>query len=904
MSAQFLFRRALLALALLTSLCGASAAHATDCKVKGKVTIALFPCPLTETFKYGTASPVDIHVSIAGTLPNPFYVLLTPSVNVVQPNTFRLEGNPDSFQILFSTYTKIPSGNHSVALDIKLCGDSKCKTVLADVGLPSTFDSVVPPNLTQLSPASEALGAKTFTLKLMGGGFTSGSKVHFGSLVLTPKFVSALELTATVNLSTVAKGQVYNVSVVPSTGIASQVQHFTLKNPLPVITKLTPASGLVQQAPFTMTVTGKGFVNGSKIKLGSTALTTKYVSATKLTATVDLSTTTATAVDTITVVSPTPGGGTSVAANLEVDNPVPVITNVSPNRLEPTAGQHLFTVTGTGFQSNSVISWNGVPQATGHVSATELTGLSPGTTALATRGEATLSVSTPAPGGGTASTVIGIGSPQVRWISPNFVPAGSGDVTLTLGGTDFTAATMVEWGNTPLTVTAQTSTILQATLPAADVAAAGEFTVSAVETGIAGPGDSAPFEVAVVTPQIMSLSPGFTTPGNAKFTLTVFGTAFAPAAKVLWNGTALVTTFVSANELHAAVPAADVAAQGSAVILVSNDGTVNGESNEAAFAVASGGTLVLPLAQTVNDVEWDPYFAVFFGSVPAGPVTDPHSMVQIDPFTASVVSTHDMSGTEAVAAFSPELISRSPDESFLYVSGSGYALRLDRASFTPENGGTSFNGGVVLAVQASPTSVHVGAWIGVNAGVRQRIIDADGGAGSTDTAHTWSALAWSPDGNTLYSADGTSGADFSSLSYGITTGAQNEIVTPGLWSGTRMQVDTASGLIYGDNSANVIDPAGPSVVGTLPVSGIMVPDSIFGCAYFITQTSAQVTAGANDYTLSCYSTADFTTLTRSVVIPAVHGTPIRMKRWGNEGLVFITDGGYIYFVSGQVVTGN
>jgi hypothetical protein len=81
----------------------------------------------------------------------------------------------------------------------------------------------------------------------------------------------------------------------------------------------------------------------------------------------------------------------------------------------------------------------------------------------------------------------------------------------------------------------------------------------------------------------------------------------------------------------------------------------------------------------------------------------------------------------------------------------------------------------------------------------------------------------------------------------------------------------------------------------------MVPDSSLGCAYFIVQTPAQV--GTTDYTLSCYSTTD-QTLTRSLVISAVNGAPTKLMRWGNEGLAFITDAGSIYFVSGQIVTGN
>lgn len=83
------------------------------------------------------------------------------------------------------------------------------------------------------------------------------------------------------------------------------------------------------------------------------------------------------------------------------------------------------------------------------------------------------------------------------------------------------------------------------------------------------------------------LSPGQKAPGAATFTLTVYGTGFASDAVVDWNGTALTTTFKTAEELTASVPAADVATAGTALVTVKNgSGTV---SNALYFEIVKNG---------------------------------------------------------------------------------------------------------------------------------------------------------------------------------------------------------------------------------------------------------------------------------------------------------------------------
>jgi len=86
------------------------------------------------------------------------------------------------------------------------------------------------------------------------------------------------------------------------------------------------------------------------------------------------------------------------------------------------------------------------------------------------------------------------------------------------------------------------------------------------------------------------LFPTKAAPGGAGFTLTVNGSGFISGATVNWNGTALTTTFVSASQLTATVPSANIATAGTALITVSNGTPGGGVSNLALFPVTSGST--------------------------------------------------------------------------------------------------------------------------------------------------------------------------------------------------------------------------------------------------------------------------------------------------------------------------
>jgi hypothetical protein len=71
-------------------------------------------------------------------------------------------------------------------------------------------------------------------------------------------------------------------------------------------------------------------------------------------------------------------------------------------------------------------------------------------------------------------------------------------------------------------------------------------------------------------PSVTSISPSSATAGGSQFLLTLNGNDFRHESVVNWNGSFVVTTFVSTHQLFAVIPAADIAQPVTAVVFVVN----------------------------------------------------------------------------------------------------------------------------------------------------------------------------------------------------------------------------------------------------------------------------------------------------------------------------------------------
>jgi uncharacterized protein (TIGR03437 family) len=460
---------------------------------------------------------------------------------------------------------------------------------------PQTFTINNPtPAITTVTPTATVVGGAAVALTVNGTGFIAGSKIQYNGTDLTTAFVSATQLTATIPAGNFAAAGTANVTVVnpaPGGGTSNAVS-FAINNPAPTITTVTPTAALIGSPDVVITVNGTGFIAGSKARFNATDLTTTFVSATQLTATIPAGNFAAVGTANVTVVNPAPGGGTSNAVSFAVNNPSPTVTTLSPTSATAGGAGFTLTVNGTNFINGSVIRFNGSDRATTFVSGTQLTAAI-GASDVATAAVVPVTVFTPTPGGGTSSAVnftINNPTPAVTTLNPASALAGSPAFTLTVNGTGFVTGATVQWNGVSRTTTFVSATQLTAAIVAADVASAGSANVTVVNPTPGG-GTSNAVTFTITQPQpaptITSLSPAFAVAGGAQFTLTVNGTNFAATSVVRWNDSDRVTTFVSATQVRATIPATDIAAQGVANVKVFTPAPGGGVSNALPFTVGS-----------------------------------------------------------------------------------------------------------------------------------------------------------------------------------------------------------------------------------------------------------------------------------------------------------------------------
>jgi hypothetical protein len=246
------------------------------------------------------------------------------------------------------------------------------------------------PAIASISPTSFTADAGPAMVTITGSGFMSSSTAEWNQSSRPTTYVSSTQLQVALTAADVASGGTGQITVLnpaPGGGVSSGVA-LTIDNPLPAISKVTPASALAGSSDTLLDVSGSGFFPSTVIAWNGTALATTFVSATELQATLPAADLTGSSARQITAQNPAPAGGPSAAATFNVSSPAPVITAISP-RIVPPGAAATITITGTGFESNSAVQWNGSARPTTVVSATSLqVGLSaadlqsPGTGAL------------------------------------------------------------------------------------------------------------------------------------------------------------------------------------------------------------------------------------------------------------------------------------------------------------------------------------------------------------------------------------------------------------------------------------------------------------------------------------------------------------------------------------------
>jgi hypothetical protein len=147
---------------------------------------------------------------------------------------------------------------------------------------------------------------------------------------------------------------------------------------------------------------------------------------------------------------------------------------------------------------------------------------------------------------------------------------------LTVAGSNFMSGSTVLWNGIAQATTFVSGTQLTASIPGGRLATSGNAAVTVSQPDGTASTNALAFTITNPVPTVNSIVPSTMTHGHSQFTLTVNGSMFLPGAAVLWNGSALTTTFVTTTQLTATVPAASVATIGAATVTIEQpDGTMS-----------------------------------------------------------------------------------------------------------------------------------------------------------------------------------------------------------------------------------------------------------------------------------------------------------------------------------------
>ncbi len=356
--------------------------------------------------------------------------------------------------------------------------------------------------------------------------------------------------------------------------------------------------------------------------------------------------------------------------------------------------------------------------------------------------------------------------------------------------------------------------------------------------------------------------------------------------------------------MQAAIDASDLTSVGAQLVTVANPLASGGVSaGSTCFIGSSGGTgfAQLVISQQSNDLVYDPAHQVIYLSVPGSSPVNGNTISVLSPATGTITSS-------PFAGSNPDVLAISDDSQFLYagIDGAASVKRFTLPSLMDDImyslGRSSFSGPYfAMDLQVAPGAPHTTA---VTLGVGNSSPAALGGITIYDDAtarptrapglrNVFDSIQWGSDDAALFAANSEdTGFDF----YALLVSASGVVLTgdfPSAFSSfsNRIHFDPGTSLIYADDG-HVLDAAG-NPVAKFSASAPMTPDSTLNLAFFVTAATAGIM-------IQSFNLTHFN-LMNTITISGVAGPPLRLIRWGQNGLAFNTSGGQVCLIGGNFV---
>jgi len=382
------------------------------------------------------------------------------------------------------------------------------------------------PVLTSFGTLPQPLlaGNPGFITTITGTGFAPGVTAMVQGVSRPTTYLNSTTVQVIVPPEDLATGKFLKVTAInpqPTIG-PSNALDLAVLNPTPGLLALSPSSAEVRleaNAPsIQITVTGFGFKDGAKIRVGSFEIPTTYVRATTLIGQIPQNAMQIGGAFSVVVSNPQPAVATSEALPFLLINLPPALNSIDPGVLffDSSRPEEIFTapvvMRGSNFGPNSTFeltapcvppddsgSSGGIPgsaggSGSGSGGSTGSGGSGSGSgsgsggstvssslvnsheailfATIACTGTYQVRVRTPQPGGGISQTLAftvsdysAPSSPVISSLSPNTAPARSASFTLTITGANFQNGAVVSFGSAVLFPSSIQSSSITVTVP-------------------------------------------------------------------------------------------------------------------------------------------------------------------------------------------------------------------------------------------------------------------------------------------------------------------------------------------------------------------------------------------------------------------------------------------------------
>ncbi len=366
-----------------------------------------------------------------------------------------------------------------------------------------------------------------------------------------------------------------------------------LPNPIPEITVINPETVLRGSQTRKVMIEGAGFIRTSTVStLPVTLIDNHHLE-------VELPDSLLSRAGTyeMVVTNSVPDGGSSNVVDLQINNPVPSLIALNPAEAIAGTPGLTFTVLGTGFFNDTIVSANGVLMGFTLIDPT-MSKIQLAPEDLEMGKNLDIRAYNPPPGGGQSNPLrfmVLNPVPSLLSINPSSIIAGSPNFTLTLTGNNFVNTSVVRFNNQQYPVTFINKNQIQTTIPSNAITTPGSYPVKVINPAPGG-GESSLllFDILNPVPSLLSINPTSIIAGSPDFTLILNGDNFITTSIVNFDNQQYPIRFNSKTQIEAMITSSAIVKIASYLVKVINPSPGGGGSLPLTFTVTSSHPNVEP----------------------------------------------------------------------------------------------------------------------------------------------------------------------------------------------------------------------------------------------------------------------------------------------------------------------